>query len=339
MGENRVDSKNLTGPQKAAIFLLSLGEEYTSEIFRRLNDQEIKKVATAMADIDEIPSPAVAKVMDEFIQTFEAEDRTVVQGESFLKSVVNKALDMEKGQAILKEIEERKRERPFGWSREVDVETLSAHIKGEHPQTIAMILAHFPAEIASEILVSLPEEKKGDIALRIAQLGKVPDEIIREVDHALRAGLSSMGRSGAEAGGLKTLVSILNNVDKATEDIIIETIEEEDEDLASDIRELMFVFEDLVGVDDRGMREILKRVESQQLVLAMKTASEEMKQKILSNLSSRAAEMLQEDLEVLGPVRLTEVESAQQEIVRAAKELEAEGTIVLGGKGKEDVLV
>ncbi|MFZ2042023.1 MAG: FliG C-terminal domain-containing protein, partial [Desulfobacterales bacterium] len=205
--------------------------------------------------------------------------------------------------------------------------------------TIAMILSYLPPEVSSEILMTLPDEQKGDIAMRIANLGQVPSEVVKAVDQALQSDLSNLDNSAAAAGGLEKLVQILGGVDRATEDTVLESIEEERNDLATEIREMMFVFEDLAKIDDRGIREILKKVESQQLVLAMKTASEEMKAKILTNLSSRAAEMLKEDLEVMGPVRLAEVEQAQQQIVRAAKELEAEGSIVLGGKGKEDVLV
>jgi flagellar motor switch protein FliG len=338
MTEQRLDSKNLSGPQKAAIFFLSMGEEFSSELFKRLSEDEIKKVASCMAEINQIPLDALNGVLREFVDNFDDEGRLNYKGEVFLKTVIGKSMDKNEASSIFKEIEDRKLGLPFVWSRDVDTETLKGHIEGEHPQTIAMILAYLPSEIASDILGGLPEEKKGDIAIRIAQLGKVPDEIVREVDKTLRAKVSDFGHTGPQAGGIDTLVDILNNVDRATEDIIMESIEEEHSELANQIRGMMFVFEDLARVDDRGMREILKKVESQQLVLAMKTASEEMKEKILSNLSSRAAEMLLEDLEVMGPVRLAEVEEAQQNIVRAAKELEAEGTIVLG-KGKEDVLV
>jgi len=339
MGEKRFDLKHMSGSEKAAVFLLTMGEEFSSEVFKRLSEDEIKRVATSMADIDQIPQEAVTGVLKEFVDNFEDDGRLNLQGEAFLKSVISKSLDKSNASSIFKEIEDRKLGLPFVWSRDVDVATLKAHLEGEHPQTIAMIMAYLPAEIASEIMIDLPEDKKGDIALRIAQLGKVPDEIIREVDKTLRAKITDFGHTGPEAGGLETLVDILNNVDRATEEIILESIEENYAEMASDIRGMMFVFEDLNRIDDRGMREILKKIESQQLVLAMKTASEEMKQKILNNLSSRAAEMLLEDLEVMGPVRLAEVEEAQQNIVRAAKELEAEGTIILGGKGKEDVLV
>ena len=339
MADKRIDPKNMTGPQKAAVFLLTLGEEFSSQVFKRLSEDEIKKVATSMADMEQVPPDSVTGVLREFVDHFEDESHLALKGEAFLKSVIGKTLDKNNASSIFKEIEDRKLGLPFVWSRDVDVATLKSHIESEHPQTIAMIMAYLPAEIASEIMVELPDEKKGDIAMRIAQLGKVPEEIVREVDKTLRAKLSDFGASGPEAGGLQTLVDILNSVDRSTEDIVMETIEEEHTDMANDLRGMMFVFEDLIRVDDRGMREILKKVESQQLVLSMKTASEEMKQKILDNLSSRAAEMLLEDLEVMGPVRLAEVEEAQQGIVRAAKELEAEGTIVLGGKGKEDVLV
>jgi flagellar motor switch protein FliG len=339
MAGKQLDSKNMSGSQKAAIFLLSMGEDLSSEVFKHLSEDEIKRVASSMADIEQLPPDAVSNVLKEFVDNCEGGGQLAFKGEAFLKNVIGKSMDKGNANSIFKEIEDRKLGLPFVWSRDVDVATLKSHIEGEHPQTIAMIMAYLPPEIASGILVELPEGKKADIAMRIARLGKVPDEIIREVDTTLRAKISDFGHTGPEAGGLETLVNILNNVDRATEDIIMETMEEDYSELANEIRGMMFVFEDLLRVDDRGMREILKRVEGQQLVLAMKTSSEEMKQKILGNLSSRAAEMIIEDLEVMGPVRLAEVEESQQGIVRAAKELEAEGTIALGGKGKEDVLV
>ena len=253
--------------------------------------------------------------------------------------MVGSAFDKKEADKILRYLEADEEGRPFQWSQDVDAGLLKQQIMGEHPQTIAMILAHLPPEKASEVLAAMPDDKKGDIAIRIVKLGQVPLEIVREVDRTLKSELSQVQASAAEIGGIDAVVGILNNLDRASEDIIMETIEEEHAEMANEIREKMFVFEDLAKVDDRGMREVLKKVENQQLALAMKTASEEMKQKILGNLSQRASEMLMEDLEVMGPVRLTEVEEAQQAIIRAAKELESDGTIVLGGKGKEDVLV
>jgi flagellar motor switch protein FliG len=336
----KLDSQKLTGPQKTAVFLLAIGEEYTTRVFKEMDDEEISKIATVMSQIDEVPPDIVTAVSDEFISIFEDTDRLLVGGESFLQTVVKKTLPKNKADAILREISDSKRGKPFVWSRDVNVEALTGYLQGEHPQTIAMVLAHLPPEISADILVGLPEEGKGDIALRIAQLGQVQDEVVRDVDEALRAGLSDMGTGGdTQTGGTQVLVDILNNADKTTEDLVMETLEEEHEELAGEIKQLLFVFEDLIEVDDRGMREILKKVESSQLTLALKTASEEMKQKIVGNLSSRASEMLLEDLEVMGPVKLSEVEEAQQEIVVAAKELEADGTITLGGKGAGDILV
>lgn len=338
MSNTKIDWQNLSGVHKTAVFLLSMGEHYTSALFKTMNDDEITKVANAMAQLGEIPSEAVTAVSDEFITIYENEDSLIISGDRFLKKVLESAMNKEKANKIFNEIEENKKEAPFLWSRGINTEILASYLEPEHPQTVAMVLSNLPPDVAAEVLVAMPEDKKGGIALRIAQLGQVPENIVRDVDEALREEIGSMG-AGRSSGGVNALVDIINNVDKATEDVVMELIEEEQSEMASDIRQLMFVFEDLKVIDDRGMREVLKKVESSQLTLALKTASEEMKQKILGNLSSRAAEMLMEDLEVMGPVKLSEVEEAQQEIVNAAKELEAEGTITIGGKGAGDILV
>jgi flagellar motor switch protein FliG len=337
--KERRDGGKLSGARKAAMFLLNMGEGYSSEVFKKMTNSEIKKVAAAMAQIEEISPNELTDISREFVGLYEGESKLVVESGSFLKSVIERTLDPDRAEMILREIEEKKRDKPFIWSRDVNVGALAATLAAEHPQTIAMVMAHLPADIASDVMVSFPEDLKGDVALRVAQLGQVPDEIVRDVDNALKSEMRNMVSKGGKAGGLQVLVDILNGVDKATEETIMETIEEENAEMAGSVRNMMFVFEDMVTVDDRGMREILKKVEGPQLTLAMKTASEEMKNKILSNLSSRAAEMILEDLEVMGPVKLSQVEEAQQAIVQAAKELEADGTISLGGKGKEDVLV
>ena len=334
-----IDPKKLSGPEKAAVFLLSLGESEASQIFKKLTDMEIKKIAAVMAKFDKVAPEVADAIAEEFVGRVENKDSLNVRGDNFFKSVVGTAFDKKDADKIFRFLEGEEEGRPFQWSHDVDAGVIKEQIAGEHPQTIAMILAHLPAEKAAEVLSALPEDKKGDIAIRIVKLGQVPMEVIREVDKTLRMELSQVKSSNTEIGGVDAVVDILNSLDRASEDIIMETIEEDHNEMANEIREKMFVFEDLAKVDDRGMREILKKVENQQLALAMKTATEEMKQKILGNLSQRAAEMLMEDLEVMGPVRLAEVEEAQQAIIRAAKELEAEGNIVLGGKGKEDVLV
>ena len=333
-----LDPENMSGCQKAAVFLMAMGEEYATQVFEKMSEQEISDIAFEMSKIDNISPEMLKAISMDFVDKFEGESKMIVEGDSFIKSVVRKSLKEKDANAILDDLEKKKQDKPFIWSRNVNVGTLSGYVEGEHPQTIAMILAHMPAEISSEIMMSLSEEQKGDIALRIARLGQISEDVVRDVDKALKLELSGAVGPGGKAGGLQVLVDIINGVDKSTEDAVMEYVEEDDAEMANEIRNLMFVFEDLTNIDDSAMREILKKVEGQQLTYALKTATEEMKEKIFSTLSQRAGEMLKDDLEAMGPVRLAEVEESQQAVVRAAKELEADGTITLG-KGKDDVLV
>ncbi|MCG8637767.1 MAG: flagellar motor switch protein FliG [Desulfobacterales bacterium] len=333
-----LDPGNLSGTQKAAIFLMAMGEEYATAVFEKMTEQEIAEIAFEMSKVEHITPEMLKAVSMDFVEKFEGESKMIVEGDSFIKNVVTKTLKENEAKAILEDLEKKKQDKPFIWSRNVNVGTLAGYVEGEHPQTIAMILAHMPSEISSEIIMSLPDEQKGDIALRIARLGQISEDVVRDVDRALKLELSGAVGPGGKAGGLEVLVDIINGVDKSTEDSVMEYVEEDDAEMANEIRNLMFVFEDLTNIDDTAMREILKKVEGQQLTYALKTATEEMKDKIFSNLSQRAGEMLKDDLEAMGPVRLAEVEEAQQAVVRAAKELEADGTITLG-KGKDDVLV
>lgn len=335
---NLLDPENLTGPQKTAIFLLSMGEEYSRKVFERMNENEISDVAVEMSRIDHITPEMLKAVSSSFVDLFEGETKMIVEGENFLKKIISSTMDEDKANAVFEDLKKRKQDLPFVWSKNINLGTLASYIEGEHPQTIAMILAHMPSEVASEILMFVPDEMKGDIALRVARLGQISEDVVRDVDKALKHELSDAVGPGGKAGGLQVLVDIINGVDKTTEESVMEFIEEDSAEMANDIKNLMFVFEDMVNVDDTAMREILKKVEGQQLTYALKTATDDMKEKIFSNLSQRAGEMLKDDLDAMGPVKLAEVEEAQQAVVRAAKELEADGTITLG-KGKDDVLV
>lgn len=333
-----LDPSNIPGPKKAAIFLMVMGEEYTKKAFEKMTEREIADLAFEMSSIDHITPEIMKAVSLDFVDTFEGESKMIIENESFIRNVIKSTLKDKQANAILDDLEKKKQDKPFIWSRNVNVGTLAGYVVGEHPQTIAMILAHMPSEISSELMMAMPTELKGDIAMRIAKLGQISEDVVRDVDKALKLELSGAVGPGGKAGGLQVLVDIINGVDKATEDAVMSHVEEDNPEMANDIRNLMFVFEDLTGIDDTAMREILKKVEGQQLTYALKTATDEMKEKIYSNLSQRAGEMLKDDLEAMGPVRLAEVEEAQQAIVRAAKELEADGTITLG-KGKDDVLV
>lgn len=340
MARPELDVNSLTGPQKAATFLLIMGQEYTAQVFKNLAEDEIRKLASHMSEIKYVPPEVTRHVMEEFVQSLESHDQLMVEGQTFLKTMMNGSLGKEKANAIYKALEKDKKDIPFSYLEEIDTVALVGLIKGEHPQTIALILAHLRSERAAEVLNGLPKEIQGDVGMRIAEIKRIPMEIIDEVDETLQKELAGRGDSTSTRaiGGVSALADILNEVDRETEEVVLSSIEEQREDMAEEIRQLMFVFEDLIKVDDRGMREVLKQVETQQLSLALKTASDEMKEKIFGNLSERAAGMLREDMEVMGPVRLTEVEKAQQMVIRVARDLEAEGKIVLA-KGKEDTLV
>ncbi|MCD4675800.1 MAG: flagellar motor switch protein FliG [Desulfobacula sp.] len=333
-----LDPENISGPRKAAVFLMAMGEEYATQAFEKMTEFEISEVAFEMSLIDNITPEMLKAVSLDFVDKFEGESKMIIESDSFIKNIVKKTMKDKEANAILEDLEKKKQDKPFIWSRNINVGTLAGYVEGEHPQTIAMILAHMPSEISSEIMISLPDDLKGDIAMRIAKLGQISEDVVRDVDRALKLELSGAVGPGGKAGGLQVLVDIINGVDKTTEDTVMEFVEEDNPEMANDIRNLMFVFEDLTSIDNMAMREILKKVEGQQLTYALKTATDEMKEKIFSNLSQRAGEMLKDDLEAMGPVRLAEVEEAQQAVVRAAKELEADGTITLG-KGKDDVLV
>lgn len=333
------DLKTLTGPQKAAIFLLMMGEAFTSKVFKTLDQDDIRSLAAYMSTIQYVPQDVLVKVMNDFLKGV-GTPQMVVQGKAFLKSLVDSGLDEDRAKAIYNEIRKGRKNAPFSYLEEMDAEVLAGMIQGEHPQTIALIIVHLRAQVAGDILKKLPKDVQSAVARRVAEIGKVPVEVVHEIDDALQISLMERGGSkgNKDLGGAASIASILNEVDRETEESVLSTIEEEKPELAEEIRQHMFLFEDLVRLDDRGMREILKGVETAQLGLALKTASEELTGKMLGNLSSRAAEMLKEDMDAMGPVRLADVEAAQQAVIRVARSLEAEGKIRLG-KGKEEILV
>jgi flagellar motor switch protein FliG len=339
MAANVLDPENLTGPQKAAIFLMAMGEEFTASFFKKLDERKIKEIGRHMSEITSIPAEVLNAVMTEFLRSYNSDTNLFMSGKAFLEQTVTKSLGQDRGKEIYQAIDTDRAKVPFRELTYLPADNLINIIKGEHPQTIALILSYLSQDKAAEILSLLPEEMKGDIALRIVKIGQVQDDLIRELDGAIKRDLSTIGMATREFDGIETLANILNVIDGKTEEYLLSQIEEEDSELAEKIRQKMFVFEDLLQVDDRSFREILRNIDNEVVVKALKTASEEMKQKILGNLSERAAEMLKDDMEVMGPVRLSDVEEAQQNIIRTAKRLETEGQIVLLSKGKDDVFV
>ncbi|MBW2054124.1 MAG: flagellar motor switch protein FliG [Deltaproteobacteria bacterium] len=338
MANIKLSTDKLTGPQKAAIFLLTVGEEFTTTFFKNLDEKNIKKIGQHMAEINHIPSDVLNSVMDEFLTNVKGDRDIMISGENFLKQVVNKSLDKTTASEIFKVIGGEGGSVPFSDLAYMPADKLVDIIQGEHPQTIALVLSYLPHEKAAEVLKLISEEVKVDIALRIVKIGQVDIDVVNELDKVLKKEISKIGGSTKKIDGIEILANILNAVDGNTEELVLSHIEEEDDSLAEMVRQKMFVFEDLLQVENRNFRDILQNVDNQVLIKALKTTSEEMKNKIFSNLSERASEMLKEDMEVMGPVKLSEVEEAQQEIIKTAKRLESEGKIVLA-KGSDDVFV
>jgi len=331
---------DLTGPQKAAIAILSLGEKFAAEIFKRLDEEEVKELGRQMSLIRNVPQEQVEAILNEFNQRLGTDMDLVVKGDEFVERALTTAIGKEAG-VLLEEMNTEAPFEPFKNVKDVDSRVLANFIKNEHPQTIAVILAHLDSAKGAEVLREFSENLQYEVLLRIAMLDTVPPGVIQEIDAVLEEEVMSAVdiHTGGAVGGVAAVAELLNQVDKSTEEAMLERLEEYKSELADEVRQLMFVFEDLIKIDDRGIRAILREVSNEDLTVALKTASEEMKSKILNNVSERAAAMIVEDLEVMGPVRLSDVEQAQQAITRVARRLEKEGKVVISGKGGEDEFV
>jgi len=332
-------SSNLTGPEKAAIFMLTLGEDFTSQVFKRLDEEDIKTVGRQMAKIDHVDKNDVASLLAEFKTDVGSED-LYLSGNDLLEQALKQALNSDKASTILDEIRSDWKLTLFQKARKLEPKVLTNFLRNEHPQTIALVMAVLDPSQAAAVLAELKEDVQVEVVMRMSELDKVSPEILVDVDRVLQDELLSVeGMEGQRLGGVEAVAEILNNADRALEAMVLEGVEEQRENLADEIRRLMFVFEDLNGVDDRGIMSILKEVSTDDLKLALRTSSEELKEKVFRNMSSRAVEMLEEDMEIMGPVRVKDVEAAQQAILKIAKRLEQEGKIQLMQGGGEDEYV
>ena len=333
-------TEELTGTRKAAIFLMVMGEEFTANVFKHLSEDEIKAIGQQMTRLEQVEPGVISSVMNEFLGTFKGGALLGGSGDKFFARTVSRALNPKKASSLMEELSSTKKRGYFEKLKSLAPEMIVNFIANEHPQTIALILSNLDHHHAAEVIKLLPENVQSEVVVRIAKLDTVPDEIIDEIQSVLESEVSSIGQSGPQKmGGIEVAAEILNQIDRKTEKAILEKIEEEEEELADNIRQSMFIFEDLVTLDDRSIRALLKEISNDELILALKTASDTLKEKIFSNLSQRAAEMLKEDMEVMGPVRVKEVEQAQRSIIKTARRLEEEGKIVLGGRGGDDVVV
>jgi flagellar motor switch protein FliG len=334
-----MEDRQYTGPEKSAILLLSLGEDIAPLVFKFMTDQEIQRVSNYMSYIRNVDVDMVNQILHEFAEMAGSIGGMVAGGKEYVRKMLLKALDPEKAEWIINNLSIPTLETGLEALRWLDAKTIARFLQGEHPQTVAVIVAHLDAIQAGTVLTSLPSGTRAEVLLRIAKLERIPPGVIQELDKVLRNELRATGAlETGQVGGIQSVAEILNNVDQASEREIMEQIEELNAGLAEEIRQLMFVFEDLLAIDDRGMQQILKEVANDEMTLALKTASDNLKEKILRNMSKRAADMLREELDVMGPVRISDVERAQHKIIQTAKRLEGEGKLILGGKGENAVV-
>ncbi|MGP3777318.1 flagellar motor switch protein FliG [Halanaerobium saccharolyticum] len=330
----------LTGKEKAAILLISLGPDVSSDIFKHLDDEEVEKLTLEIANQNKIDPETKKKIQEEFLQLQKANDYINSGGINYAKKILEKSFGKDKTRNIINRLTATLQVRPFDSIRKSDPAQLLNFIQGEHPQTIALILAYINAEQASQVLSSLSPDIQSEVAKRIAVMDRTSPEIIKEVEAVLEKKLSSVAANEyASAGGVQSIVDVLNQVDRGTEKNILDKLEEDDPELVEEIKKRMFVFEDIVLLSDRAVQLVLRQVETHDLALALKTASDEVENIITGNMSQRAAEMLEEDMEFMGPVRIREVEDAQQRIVNVIRELEESGEIVIARGGESEVIV
>ncbi|HWB19051.1 MAG TPA: flagellar motor switch protein FliG [Phycisphaerales bacterium] len=332
--------EELDGVVKAAILLLSLDQKSAGAILREMATDVVEEVTRVLASLGDVPTSLTQQVIEEFYNLRMAAQAGKEGGLDYAKSLLKDSLDTKMADRVIQQIQTQVQKTPFAFLQRAEAENLLAFIQDEHPQTIALILSHLPHHKASEILVGLPTAKQVEVVRRIANMEQTNPDVIREVEAGLESRLSNMLMSSMErVGGVETVAEILNLCGRAAEKQVMEAMEGEDPELVEQIRRLMFVFEDIKMVNDKGIQAVMKEVDNDELCLALKTASEELKEKIFSNMSSRAAELIKEDMQFMGPVRLSDVEAAQQRVVDIVRRLEDAGEIVIAGRGGEGDLV
>jgi flagellar motor switch protein FliG len=328
------------GITRSAILLMSLGEEEAVEVFKHLGPKEVQKLSQAMAGLSGVTREQVAGVLREFREDAEQQAPLAGGGDHFIRSVLNRALGSERASALLERILQGQDANGIESLKWMDAESVAELVKGEHPQIIATILVHLDADQAGEVLAQLNERLRNDVMLRVATLEAVQPSAMQDLNEVLTQLLQGAGRASNKKarGGVEAAAEILNRLGGALEASVSAHLREMDADLAQQIQDKMFVFDNLVNLDDRAIQMLLREVQSETLIVALKGTSEALRDKIFKNMSQRAAEMLRDDLEAKGPVRLSEVEAEQKEILRIVRRLAEEGQIVLGGKGDEGLV-
>ena len=329
----------LSGQQKAAILMIALGPENSAQVVQQLTDSEIEQLTVEMANVRSISAEDRDLVLEEFYHTYLANDFITQGGIDYAKDVLERALGEQRAFEIISRLSSTLKMRPFDLVRRTDPKQLLSFIQSEHPQTISLIMAHLPAEKAATLLSSLAPELQADVARRMALMGRTSPEVLKEVEKVLEQKISGLALTDySKYGGIDSVVNILNRSDPTTFKTVMDTLEAEEPELAEQIRSQMFVFQDIIMLDDRSIQLILREVENKDLAVALKGSNPEVAKKIQGNMSARASQMLQEDMDFLGPVRLRDVENAQQKIIKAIRNLEEVGAIVIPRGGGEELV-
>ncbi len=331
----------LSGKKKAAVLLISLGPEVSAEIFKHLSDEEIEQLTLEIANVRKIPSEERDMILQEFQELCMAQDFISQGGIDYAKDVLERALGNQKALDIIGRLTASLQVKPFDFVRKADPQQLLNYLANEHPQTIALVLSFLQPEQGGIILSGLAPDKQSDIVKRVAVMDRTSPEVIREVEGILEQKLSSLSNQDyTRAGGIDVIVDIINRVDRGTEKTIFENLEVDEPELAEEIRRKMFVFEDVINLDNRSIQRVIREVNNQELAMSLKVASEEVSNKIFKNMSKRQVELIKEEMEFMGPVRLRDIEEAQQKIVNLIRKLEDTGEIIIArGGGGDEIIV
>ena len=334
------ETKEFTRLRKVAVFLLAVGPDIAGSLLKHMEREAVEDLTREIASLGMVPSEVSEAIVEEFYTVALAKQYASEGGMSYAKAVLEKALPKDEASRVMEQIAHQVYQQPFSFLQKAESENLLTFMQDEHPQTIALILAHLPPSKGSEILAGLPPAKQIEVVTRVANMEQTNPEVIHEVEKGLEQRLSGIvSQQFQKVGGVEAVAEMLNLSDRSTEKGILETLEAEDPDLVEQIRRLMFVFEDILLVNDKGIQTVLKEVDHDELSLALKTASDDMKDKIFRNMSERAATLIKEEMEYMGPVRLSDVEAAQQRIVDNVRRLEDAGEIILEGRGGEGEVI
>jgi flagellar motor switch protein FliG len=333
-------TNSLSNRQKAAVLLIALGPEVSAKLYTYLNEEEVEQLTIEIARLGKVPHSERNAVIAEFREMCMAQEFISEGGIESAKRFLEGAYGPDKASNIISKVVQALQVLPFDFAKKADPTQLLSYLQEEHPQTIALILSHLSPKQAAAVLSGLPQESRAEVARRIAIMDRTPPEVVREIERVLERKLSSVvSQSFTAVGGVKSLVEVLNFVDRSTEKTILESLSENNPELADEVKKLMFVFEDITLLDDAAIQKVLREVDTKELALALKSVSDEVQNRIYKNMSERGAAMLKEEMEFMGPVRLKAVEEAQSKIVGVIRRLEENGEIIVARGGAEEVIV